>query len=110
VRYAEKLLLGYLFFIKPAPPILWVLTDRSESCGEDDGEGSFWASGDAAEEAATEMPRRRRWEQRRLSCGAGWHRDWSGKKAGAEAAWSKQADDAMLFSLGLAVKIPDAKR
>jgi hypothetical protein len=43
------------------------------------------------------MPRRRRWEQRRLNCGAGWRVDWSGEKTGAEevATWSREADDAM---------------
>lgn len=75
---------------------LCVLTDR-DSCGEDEGEDSFSTSGDAAEEAVSEMPRRRLGEPRRRRCSGGWGRDGR-EKRGAKAveAWSKQADDAIV--------------
>lgn len=77
---------------------LCVLTDR-DSCGEGEGEGedSFSTSGDAAEEAVSETPRRRLGEPRRRRCSGGWGREGR-EKRGAKAveAWSKHADDAIV--------------
>jgi hypothetical protein len=74
---------------------LCVLTDR-DSCGEDEDEDSS-TSGDAAEEAVNETPRRRLGEPRRRRCSGGWGLDGR-EKRGAKAveAWSKQADDAIV--------------